>query len=130
MVTIPAILRDKNGRPIPQIWDTEIDQWKRFEVQSPIEQVVWNNESSGENGESSVFDSKNYANLTIIGEASEATSIEVMASLDNENYYVADRFIIQEGGSDFHAWYSWGARYVKLKSSEDVTITAKMQAKP
>jgi hypothetical protein len=80
------------------------------------------------NGVSASIDCQYTPNISVFGNTSGTTKITVQFSQDNANFYDATEQNIPSGG-DFSISDAWGARYIRLKSSQARTITATIAGK-
>lgn len=100
---------------------------------APIVQTVgthanlWNNAATGANGNSSVVDCQYTAFITIFGTSSANTSMSVQVSQDNTNFYTISTFTT--GTGDFGTNLTIGARYIRLQSASNRTVTATLAGK-
>lgn len=88
---------------------------------------AWNNVLTGVGGVSTAVDTQNCAHVTVFGNTSAASTITVQFSQDNTNFYDSEVTISANG--NFGKNLTAGARYVRLKSSADVTANATIAAK-
>lgn len=89
---------------------------------------AWNATAVAANGTSNSIDTQLAPNVSVFGNTSGVTRIAIQLSQDNVNFYdVTDQNV--PGGGDFGISGVWGARYIRLKSSQARTITATISAK-
>lgn len=79
-------------------------------------------------GTSNIIDIWNYPFVSVFGNTSGAVTITLQLSADGTNFYDADT-VAPSGAGNFKIHATVGARYVRLKSSANVTVTATIQAK-
>ena len=89
---------------------------------------AWNAAAVAANGVSASIDCQYTPNISVFGNASGTTKITVQFSQDDANFYDATEQNIPSGG-DFSISGAWGARYIRLKSSQARTITATVAGK-
>lgn len=90
---------------------------------------LWNNAATGAGGTSTAVDTFNCGILSFMGTSSGATTLTVQYSPDNAAFYDSSTTIVLGGAGDFGVTVSIGAEYVRLKSSNNVTVTATVQGK-
>lgn len=90
---------------------------------------AWNAAATGANGTSAAVDTKDRASVSAFGNADGATTITVQVSQDNVTYYDTASTVVLGAAGDFHVSLSTGAKYVRLKSSNNRTVTATITAK-
>jgi hypothetical protein len=88
---------------------------------------AWSAASTGAGGTSTAVDCQYAAHVTVFGNTSGASTITIQFSQDNTNFYDSETTIAANG--NFGKSVTAGARYVRLKSSADVTATATIAAK-
>lgn len=76
--------------------------------------------ATGAGGTSTAIDTKNCAQVAVFGNLSGATTITIQYSQDNSNFYDSASTIVTAGASDIGQTFAIGARYVRLKSSNNV----------
>jgi hypothetical protein len=102
----------------------------RFSPPQGTPKNVWNNVATGVATNGNVVDTLNQPFLSIYGHVGGNTTLTVMFSADNSNFYASGTTIVFAGGAaDFGVNLTAGARYVTLQSSGNVTATATIQAK-
>jgi len=89
---------------------------------------AWNAAAVAAAGVSASIDCQYTPNISVFGNTSGTTKITVQFSQDNVNFYDATEQNIPSGG-DFSISGAWGARYIRLKSSQARTITATVAGK-
>jgi len=88
---------------------------------------AWNAAAVGAGGLSAVVDAQYTPFVSIFGSVTGgATTITVQLSQDNVNFYDAETTV---ANGDFSVQNSYGARYVRLRSSNARTITATIAGK-
>ena len=116
--SIPVVLAsDQPSIPVtttPNVVGTEGNAWSAAAVLA--------------NGVSASIDCQYTPNISVFGNTSGTTKITVQFSQDNANFYDATEQNIPSGG-DFSISDAWGARYIRLKSSQARTITATIAGK-
>lgn len=86
--------------------------------------VVWDNEAIDAGEFSDPVSIASGARVRVMGHCSAATVLDVYFSHNNQQYYRSE-FSIQIGGEDdFNKAFDVEVSYMKLKSSEAVTIKA------
>ena len=97
---------------------------------------AWNNVATGEDGVSKIFDTGSLPNIAVFGRISDDSNIDLYVSADGTNFYkcmaLSEKLPGNSGGStavDFHVYFTSGARFIRLKSSVDVTATITISAK-
>jgi hypothetical protein len=78
------------------------------------------------NGVSASIDTQNCPFISVFGNTDGATTITVQMSQDNTNFYDAESTV---ANGDFSISNTYGARYIRLKSSQARTITATIAGK-
>lgn len=63
-------------------------------------------------------------NISIFGSVNGATTLTAQVSQDNVTFFDTATNVVLGGAGDFHLNFNTAAKYVRLKSSADVTITA------
>ena len=102
---------------------------------------AWNDESTGEEGVSNIVDTKNMPHVSILGVVDAQTDLSFEISQDGETFYfcgaISEDISPQsppgqtaDFPAEFHIYPSVGGRYVRIRSSEDVTATVTIAAKP
>jgi hypothetical protein len=100
---------------------------------APITQTVgthanaWDNAATGANGNSATVDCQYTPHISIFGTSSGNTSILVQVSQNNTNFYTLSSFTA--GSGDFGVSLTVGARYVRLQSGTNRTVTATIAGK-
>lgn len=90
---------------------------------------AWSAASTGAGGFSSSVDTWCAQAVTAFGNASGATTITLQVSQDGTNWYDSQINQVLSGAGNFCLNATVGARFVRLKSSADVTATATISAK-
>jgi hypothetical protein len=90
---------------------------------------AWNATVVGANATSGAIDTLDAANVSAFGHVSAATTITVQVSEDNITFYDTGSTSVLGGASDFHISLTSGAKYVRLKTLNAVTVTATISAK-
>ena len=101
---------------------------------------AWDDEQTGENGVSAVADTKNLPHISIMGVVDAATDLSFEASQDGTTFYfckiISDDISPQKPPgqqadfpAEFHIFPSVGGRYIRIRSSEDVTATVTIAGK-
>lgn len=90
---------------------------------------AWSAESTGAGGFSDSVDCRYEKNISAFGNVDGATTLTLQVSQNNTDFYDTDVDVTTGGADDFHLFLETGARYVRLKSSADVTATASIVAK-
>jgi hypothetical protein len=116
--SVPVVLAsDQPSIPVavtPNVVGTEGNAWSAVAVLA--------------GGVSASIDCQYTPNISVFGNTSGTTKITVQFSQDNANFYDATEQNIPSGG-DFSISDAWGARYIRLKSSQARTITATVAGK-
>ena len=139
-MSYPEILRDKRTNPIPQYYDPVADEFKPLVGAIGEEGNAWNNEATGENGVSAAVDTKNLPHISIMGVVDAATNLSFEISQDGETFYfcgiISDDISPQKPPgqqadfpAEFHIFPIVGGRYIRIRSSENVTATVTIAAK-
>lgn len=94
----------------------------------------WNNESTGANGWSKIVDVGHCPHISILGKLSGESTIEFHVSADGVEFNKCNQITgelpgAQVGVTEFHVFHTVGARFMKLKSSNNVTATISIVAK-
>lgn len=89
---------------------------------------AWDNVAVGAGGTSTAIDCQYQGIISAFGHVSGATTITLQYSQDNSNFYDAGSSVTI-GAADFFIDVRTGARYMRLKSSGAVTITATIAGK-
>jgi hypothetical protein len=87
---------------------------------------AWNAAAVSANGTSASVDAQNTAFISIFGNTSGSTKITMQVSQNDTDFY--DAVTLNTNGN-FYMSETVGARYIRLKSSEAVTITATITGK-
>lgn len=101
-----------------------------------VEEILWDNVSTGVDGASKILDLKHCSNLSVFGVVQSGSTVTFEVSRDGVEFFLCGRIssnLPQSGDSfpkDFHLYPTIGARYIRLKSTNDVIITAYAQARP
>ncbi len=90
---------------------------------------AWNAASTGAGGVSNTLDTQNAPFVTAFGNVSGACTITVQVSQDGETFYDTQLAQVLAGAGNFCILGTIGARFIRLKSSADVTATATISAK-
>lgn len=101
-------------RPIPPVVGTHANAWNAAAVAA--------------NGVSASIDCQFVSNITIFGNANGSTTLTIQFSQDNVNFYDGSSTVVA-ASSDFSVSGTFGARYIRLKSSQARTITATVAGK-
>lgn len=88
---------------------------------------LWNNAATGTNGNSTAIDTQYTPHITVFGNTSNSTTMSIQASQDNTNFYTIGTFSAPAG--DFGSSFTCGARYIRLQSSNNRTVTATLAGK-
>ena len=96
---------------------------------------AWDNENTGLDGFSEIVDLNHCPHFSIFGEISAESDLEFWVSQDGENFYFCKDITNklpggQEGQTKFHIYETMGARYCRLRSSDDVVATVTIAGKP
>lgn len=89
---------------------------------------AWDAAATGAGGVSAALDTWSCPFVSAFGNASGASTITVQYSQDGSNYYDGPAQVLS-GAGNFRIDATCGARYVRLKSSANVTVTATLSAK-
>jgi hypothetical protein len=89
---------------------------------------AWSAAATGVNGTSTAFDSWSLSTVSAFGNVSGATTVTLQYSADGTNYYDGPTQVLA-GAGDFRIDAFAACRYVRLKSSNNVTATGTIQAK-
>ncbi len=118
--------------------------WRQIDSDNDILRKILNNINSAATGTqanaassvafsaggfSSIIDTFGGDEISAFGHVSAATTITVQVSADGITFYDTSSTQVLGAAADFHIYFSTGARYVRLKSSAAVTITATIQVK-
>jgi len=90
---------------------------------------AWSAADTGAGGTSGPVDTWCAPHVTAFGNASGATTLTLQVSQDGTNWYDSQVTQALAGAGDFCLNASVGARFVRLKSSNDVNVTATISAK-
>lgn len=88
---------------------------------------AWNAAVTGVNGNSAVVDCQYTPHITVFGNTNNSTTMSIQASQDNTNFYTIATFSASAG--DFGSSFTFGARYLRLQSSNSRTVTATIAGK-
>jgi hypothetical protein len=88
---------------------------------------AWNATATGANGNSASVDTQYTPFITIFGVSNGNTTMSIQVSQDNTNFYTVGTFAATNG--DFGTNVTIGARYVRLQSSTNRTVTATIAGK-
>jgi hypothetical protein len=94
-----------------------------------VQANAWSNAATGANGQSAALDTFSCPHVSAFGNASSATTITLMLSMDNINWY-AGPTVVLAGAGNFYLTANIAARYIALQSTNNVTVTATLAAKP
>lgn len=90
---------------------------------------AWNNAATGAGGSSDALDTLGCREVAAFGHVSGAATLALQVSANGTDWYDSQATQILSGAGDFCILATIGARFVRLKSSADVTATATIQAK-
>lgn len=93
---------------------------------------AWNNTLSGANGYSNIIDTKNFPHISIMTSTSGNTDLSVYVSEDSINFILCEDLttkINNVTGYTSHIFFTAGARYYQLQSSNNVIINATIVGK-
>lgn len=93
----------------------------------------WNNESTGVDTPSAIVDTQNYPHISIMGKLSGASTISVHVSANGTDFFLCEGLttkINAPSGSTVHIYFTAGARYYYLTSSNDIVATYSLTGKP
>lgn len=90
---------------------------------------AWNAASVLADGESTAIDCQYQHRISAFGSVDAATTVSVLVSQDNTNFFDTGSSSVLGGAGDFHLSLETAARYVRLKSSGTATITATIAGK-
>lgn len=90
---------------------------------------AWNNATPAAGGTSSSVLVLSASVISVFGNANGATTLTVQFSYDGTNFYDSEYTITLTDAGDFGKTIQCGARYVRLKTSASVTITATISGK-
>lgn len=92
-------------------------------VNSPVSSSkLWDAAGTGANGDSAGFQ-PNGCHLSFYGNLSGATTISLWLSDDSTNWYMDINSFVASGSTDMAMHVTCSAKYVRLRSSNDVTAT-------
>jgi len=94
---------------------------------------AWNNVAAAGNGLSNIIDCYGANTISVFGNVSGATTIQVYYSQDGVNFYSAgtNRQIVLAGAGNFVIPdFLLGARYLQLQTTGAVTLTVTVSGKP
>ena len=94
----------------------------------PLQSLVWSAATTGANGQSSALDTGLCPFVSAFGNVSGATTITLMLSRDNVNWYAGPTVVVA-GAGNFFLSAEVGAQFVALQSTNSVTATAVVSAK-
>jgi hypothetical protein len=89
---------------------------------------AWSNASTGAGGTSAVLDTYSSPFVSAFGNSSGAATFTLQYSQDGTNFYDGPTQVLA-GSGNFRIDATCAARFVRLKSSADVTATATLSAK-
>lgn len=89
----------------------------------------WANVATGAGGFSGSCDLQWSPFVSVFGHVSGATTITVQVSQDGTTWYDSQSTQVLAGAADFCIHATIGARYVRLKSSANITATATLAGK-
>jgi hypothetical protein len=124
----PPVLVDGQGVPLQQ------DVNGNLKVTAVVPTVgtegnAWLNAAVGAGATSASIDTQFTPFVSIFGTADGATTITIQFSQDNVNFYNDSSFTVVGPTFNFGVNQTIGARYVRLRTSNAVTITATIAAK-
>lgn len=95
---------------------------------------LWDGEQTGVDGFSKIVDTKSYPNISIILEIVSESDVEFYVSANGEDFTICGQLTEklpggQTGNLDVHLYEVIGARYIRLRSSDDVIATGTISAK-
>lgn len=117
------------GVPAAGMMGFDGTNWQRLQPVAGVQANAWNNAASGAGGTSNSIDVQFCDQVSIFGHVSGATTLTVQLSQDNSNFYDSGFTNAPAGAADFGFTIQSGARYARLKSSNNVTITATITGK-
>lgn len=90
---------------------------------------AWNNAATGVAGSSSALEMRSCDTVTFFGISDGATTFTFEFSQDNSNWYDSDYTLVLAANREFGITIQTAARYVRVKSSANVTVTAALAGK-
>lgn len=99
----------------------------RFDTPQGVHANAWDNAATA-SGTSAVFDTHSSPYVSAFGISDGAVTITLQYSMDGTNFYSGPSQVLA-GAGDFRIDATCAARYVRLKSSAAVTVTATLAAK-
>lgn len=102
--------------------------YQRFVPPLGVHANAWSAAATGVAGVSSALDTYSSPFVSAFGASSGAATFTIQYSQDGTNYYDGPSQVLS-GAGDFRIDATCGARYVRLKSSANVTVTATISAK-
>lgn len=90
---------------------------------------AWLAAATGAGGFSAALDTLDASIVSAFGNVNGATTLTVQVSEDNATYYDTATTVVLGGAGDFHTSFTTAAKYVRLKSSNNVNATATLAAK-
>jgi len=88
---------------------------------------AWDDEDTGAGGESAVVDLAYASKVSIFGNTSGATDVEVEVSADGNDFFTVKTISAWNG--DNHDFIETASRYMRLKSSADIKASITISAK-
>jgi len=90
---------------------------------------AWDDAAVGAGDDSASVDCFYQYRISAFGTADGATTISAWISQDDTTYFDTGESVVLSGAGDFHISFQTAARYVRLRSSDAVTITATIAGK-
>jgi hypothetical protein len=90
---------------------------------------AWDNAASGAGGFSNILDTEGCSIVSGFGHVSGTTTLTLQVSQNGADFYDNNGQEAITGAVDFGTSWTVAARYVRLKSSNNVTITATLAAR-
>lgn len=103
--------------------------YQKAQFASGVHANAWNAAVTGANGTSTALDCQIGSQVSFFGNTSGATTFTVQFSQDNTNWYDTGTTNSPGGAGNFGFTFVAGARYVRIKSLNSVTVTGTLAAK-
>lgn len=94
---------------------------------------AWNNTLTGVNGRSEIVDTLNRPHISFMTSTSGSTTLKVYVSEDGVNFDWCEGLTTKlnsPSGNTAHIFFTAGARYYQIESSNNVRVNATIIAKP
>ena len=99
------------------------------EVQPDAVNNLWDGVGTNAGGDSASIDTRYASQISIFGSVNGVTTLDVYFSSDDATFYKSSHSYVSAGSEDVEMSFQSAARYIRVKSSNDVTATMILCAK-